>query len=306
MENKIQVFSNKEFGQLEVLMIDGKPHFPAKECAEILGYKNPYDAISKHCKRDGVAKREGVSETTNQHGKTTLQQVERVYISEGNLYRLITRSKLPEAEKFERFVFDEVMPTIRKTGAYVTDELLTKLANNEEERSALFDTLIKERKERREEQMLFNRRFENNEKIFAAIRSECEELLEENSDLRDENELLEDCIGELLPSADYCDTILQCKDALPISIIASSYGMSAVVFNRLLRELKIQRKVRGVWILYSRFQSKGYTALRTCSAGKEKSVTFTCWTQRGRKFIYDTLKQHGLVPQIERMYENLI
>jgi phage antirepressor YoqD-like protein len=135
---------------------------------------------------------------------------------------------------------------------------------------------------------------------------ECDRLRGENASLQNERDVLDEFADELLPSAAYCDTILQCKNALPISIIAGSYGMSAVVFNRLLRELKIQRKVRGVWILYSKYKSNGYTALRTCSAGGERSVTFTCWTQRGRKFIYDTLKQHGLVPQIEKMYENFI
>ena len=84
----------------------------------MLGYSNPRDAISKHCKSDGVAFCDGVSETTNQYGVTTKQAVQKKYITEGNLYRLISHSKLPAAEKFEKWIFDEVIPSIRATGGY--------------------------------------------------------------------------------------------------------------------------------------------------------------------------------------------
>lgn len=116
--NELKVFQNSEFGELGILTIDGKEFFPASQCAKILGYSNPYDAIKKHCKEDGVVKREGVSYTTNQYGVTSRQTTEIKYISESNLYRLIIRSKLPAAEKFEHWVFDEVLPELRKTGSY--------------------------------------------------------------------------------------------------------------------------------------------------------------------------------------------
>lgn len=131
--NELKVFQNSEFGELSVLTIDGKEYFPASQCAKILGYSNPYDAIKKHCKEDGVVKREGVSYTTNQYGVTSRQTTEIKYISESNLYRLIIRSKLPAAEKFERWVFDEVLPELRKTGSYGNsvnlEEVIAKTAN---------------------------------------------------------------------------------------------------------------------------------------------------------------------------------
>ena len=114
-------YTDKEFGKLDILMIGDKPYFPATKCAKILGYKEPEKAIRTHCKKRGCLKWTGVSNTTNQYGKTTEQTVEMNYISEGNLYRLIVRSKLPSAEKFEEWVFDEVLPTIRKSGAYIDD-----------------------------------------------------------------------------------------------------------------------------------------------------------------------------------------
>ena len=130
----LTIFNNSEFGELAILEIDGKPYFPATECAEILGYSNPYDAISRHCR--GVVKHEGVSKTTNQHGVTTEQKNEKNFIPEGDLYRLITHSKLPSAEKFEKWIFDEVLPSVRKHGAYMTPEKIEEVLLNP-------DTIIK-------------------------------------------------------------------------------------------------------------------------------------------------------------------
>lgn len=118
-EDTIKKFFSQDFGELRVIVENGKLLFCAIDITRALGYTNGRDAVAKHCRREGVAKRDGVSTTTNQHGTTTQQQVELTYIDEGNLYRLITHSKLPTAEKFEGWVFDEVLPTIRKTGAYL-------------------------------------------------------------------------------------------------------------------------------------------------------------------------------------------
>jgi prophage antirepressor-like protein len=109
--NNVKVFENTEFGELEILLINGKEYFPATQCAKILGYVKPADAVRMHCK--GVFK----MQTPTNGGNQTVN-----YIPEGDLYRLIVKSKLPAAEKFERWVFDEVLPTIRKTGGYVSDD----------------------------------------------------------------------------------------------------------------------------------------------------------------------------------------
>lgn len=108
--NDIKVFSNTEFGELGVMVIDGKEYFPATQCAKVLEYKVPRKAVLDHCKEDGVLKRNVIDKL----GRTQ----EMKYINEGNLYRLIVSSKLPAAEKFERWVFEEVLPSIRKTGGY--------------------------------------------------------------------------------------------------------------------------------------------------------------------------------------------
>ena len=109
-------FENNEFGKLDILTIDGKSYFPAIKCAKILGYSNPRDAVLRHCKEDGVVRRNVTSVTTNQYGKSTEQIVETKYISEGNLYRLIIKSKMPNAKRFEDWALGEVAHMSYKNG----------------------------------------------------------------------------------------------------------------------------------------------------------------------------------------------
>lgn len=105
--NELQFFNSEEFGEIRTAEIDGKPYFVGTDVAKALGYNNPRDAVSRHCK--GVVKRD----TPTSSGVQSMS-----YINEGDLYRLIMKSKLPSAEKFESWVMDEVLPAIRKTGSY--------------------------------------------------------------------------------------------------------------------------------------------------------------------------------------------
>ena len=120
--NNLQVFRNEQFGEVRTIEEDGKILFCGSDCAKALGYSRPGKAIIDHCK--GVLKRD----TLTAGGKQAVS-----FIPEGDLYRLITHSKLPAAEKFESWVFDEVLPSIRKHGGYIAgqetmsdDELMAK------------------------------------------------------------------------------------------------------------------------------------------------------------------------------------
>lgn len=120
--SELQIFSSEEFGEIRTAEINGKPYFVASDVATALGYATPRDAIARHCK--GVVKRD----TPTSGGMQELS-----YINEGDVYRLIMRSKLPAAEKFETWVMDEVLPSIRKNGGYIAgqealsdEELLSK------------------------------------------------------------------------------------------------------------------------------------------------------------------------------------
>lgn len=110
--NELQIFSNPAFGEVRTLEEHGKPLFCGSDIAKALGYSNARDALSRHCK--GVVKRDTPTTSGNQ-GMS--------FIPEGDVYRLITHSKLPAAEQFEHWVFDEVLPALRQNGTYsVTPE----------------------------------------------------------------------------------------------------------------------------------------------------------------------------------------
>lgn len=142
--NELKVFENSQFGKLNIMIIDGKEYFPATDCAKVLGYSNPRDAISKHCPH--VVKRDvGVQTGYKADGMPAMQMVSTSFIPEGDLYRLIARSKLPAAEQFERWVFDEVLPAIRKHGGYLTPEKVEEALLNPDVMIRLLTNLKEER-----------------------------------------------------------------------------------------------------------------------------------------------------------------
>ena len=113
---EISTFNNTEFGEIRTIQKNGEVLFCGKDIAAALGYADPKKAIIQHCKENGVA----IYPLIDSMGRE--QQAK--FITEGNVYRLIAHSKLPGAERFERWVFDEVLPSIRKNGAYMTDDVL--------------------------------------------------------------------------------------------------------------------------------------------------------------------------------------
>ena len=249
MKNQIQQFHNTEFGTLEILMLEGKPHFLASECAKALGYSRPNDAVRQHC-------RYTVKHRTP-HPQSPEKTIEVNFIPEGDLYRLIARSKLPAAIRFESLVFDEILPSIRKHGAYVTDEVL---------------------------------------EAATQIKGAAEELFQRLREEKAENAALRDKVEALAPKAQYCDNVLLSDGALPISVIAKDYGYGAVKFNRLLQSMGIQFNVAGVWLLYKEYADKGYTKSHTYYPNCGKSAVHTTWTPLGRRFLYEELKEIGILP----------
>lgn len=111
MDNMVKTFVNEEFGSVRTIEENGKILFCGSDVAKALGYRRPKDAINAHCK--GAVKRRLLTNGGAQEMKM---------ITEGDVYRLITHSRLPYAEKFESWIFDDVLPTIRKTGGYVSNE----------------------------------------------------------------------------------------------------------------------------------------------------------------------------------------
>lgn len=130
-----------------------------------------------------------------------------------------------------------------------------------------------------------------------------EKWIEEHKEkrlLETKNLVLEQHVNEMKPKASYYDLILQNKSLLTVNKIAKDYGMSATTFNRKLHELGIQYRQGETWLVYAKYQNKGYTHTEPYVINQYKSKIITKWTQKGRRFLYDVLKENGILPMIER------
>ena len=136
MENMMASFSSKEFGQIRVIQENGKCLFCGLDVAKALGYKRPADAVTAHCKGSVIRR------VPTSGGEQSIK-----FIPEGDVYRLIVQSKLPTAVQFERWVFDEVLPTIRKHGGYLGESLMEQIERDPEILFRFADALVKERRE---------------------------------------------------------------------------------------------------------------------------------------------------------------
>ena len=142
--SQMEIFKNPEFGSIRVIEENGNYLFCGTDIAAALGYSNPRKAVRDHT-RGGTKRSIGVQTGKKADGTPAMQMVEMLFIPEGDVYRLIVHSKLPSAERFEKWVFDEVLPTIRKHGAYITREKLWEMATSPEAMMKLCSDLLAER-----------------------------------------------------------------------------------------------------------------------------------------------------------------
>lgn len=259
--NELQIFNSEEFGEIRTVEIDGKPYFVANDVARALGYKRPADAVTAHCK--GSVKHRYLTDGGEQELKV---------IPEGDIYRLTVRSKLPSAEKFEKWVFDEVIPSIHQYGAYMTEQTIEKALTSP-------DFLIQ---------------------LATKLKDEQTKRKEAEAEIRVKDQI----IGELKPKADYYDEILKNPGLVTITQIAKDYGVSGKKMNRILHELGIQYKQSKQWLLYSDCHCLGYTQSEVTdiirSDGTPDVKLLTKWTMKGRLFLYNKLKEKGIIPVIEQ------
>lgn len=249
--NEIMIFNNPEFGTVRTLEENGVVLFSATDVARALGYSNPYDAIARHCK--GVVKREGVSRTTNQHGTTTEQSAEMSFIPESDLYRLVFSSKLPTAEKFTDWVTEEVLPSIRKHGAYMTPDTIEKLISNP-------DTIIQLATALKEEQ------------------GKRKALEIANSALTVETQIMK-------PKADYFDELVDRNLLTNFRETAKQLEVKERDFIRfLLKKKYIYRDKRGKLMPYAQHTDNGLFEVKECYNEKTQwSGTQTLVTPKGRE-----------------------
>lgn len=189
-------------------------------------------------------------------------------INESGLYSLILSSTKSQAKTFKHWVTSEILPTIRKYGMYATPETIEKLIYNPEYIINILTMLKNEQKK--------------------------------TNRLEQENALLKD-------KCTYLNEILASENAIPITVIAKDYGMSAVRLNYILYDLKIQYKMKcGTWLLYQQYADCGYTKSKTYIYEENKSAVHTYWTQKGRLFLYELLKREGYIPICEQNESEVI
>ena len=261
MNSEIIEFQNDQFGMIRASKMEDTAWFVAADICKALEIGNPSQALTRldEDERMTLISNEGHS---GQRGGAQMFNV----ISEAGLYTLILSSRKPEAKAFRRWITHEVIPSIRKHGAYIVPELLDALNKNEAERQRLLDDLTAER-----------------------------EAMEQ---LAGKNEVLQTALTEARPKVSYFDMILQNPHTMPVTLIAKDYGFSAVSFNRLLKDNHIQYKVGKTWALYQDYADEGYTHYNVYRRGK-KAVSHMVWTQKGRLFLYNFLKHKGIIPRIE-------
>ena len=243
MENMITVFENEEFGSVRTVIEDGRILFCAKDVAKSLGYVNPRKAILDHCRC--VTKRDVP------HPQSSGRLLEMSFIPEGDVYRLIVGSKLPAAEKFETWLFDTVVPSIRKYGMYATTPML--------------------------------RQFQENPEL---IRLVCERMLTE----KDRADKLDKKVTELQPKADFFDAFVSPDDCTNIRTTAKELGIPERAFCRFLQDAGfLYRCPAGNLMPYNKPENEGLFIVRDFYSQYGHHGTYTLITSMGKNLLRELL-----------------
>lgn len=281
-KNGLKIFNNPQFGDIRTA---GTPDNPTFCLADICKALNLSSSHVKERLSDDVVSTDPIVDSL---GRKQMAN----FINEDGLYDVILDSRKPQAKAFRKWVTGEVLPSIRKTGGYIaasndmTDEEIMARA------LVVAQTTIQRRDEK--------------------IR-QLEQKASEQADAIHQQELqiasMSDEIVEMKKKTDYLEIILSSVGSVTTTQIAQDYGMSAVAFNKQLEKMRIQRKVNGQWILYAPYISEGYIKSKTIdivrSDGRPDTVMHTEWRQKGRLFLYNKLKEVGILPLIERQTKAL-
>lgn len=274
MENEVQIFENNGRGiSLPVKEVGGQVYFEAEAAAIGLGITTEVNGDT-YVRWPRINSYLGFATSGKKIKKGD-------WITEPQFYKLAFKASNDVAEKFQDWVASEVLPSIRKHGAYATPETIESILANPDNGIKLLQALKDER-------------------------SQKEQALLEASKEREARAIAEQKLSEAKPKLDYVDKILESKKTILTTHLATDYGCSAVAFNRMLCDKKIQRKVRDTYVLYSQYQGHGWThtfarAIKT-KHGQEIKEQME-WTQKGNIGLYELLKDRfGLLPEIERDY----
>ena len=279
--NKLKIFENQEFGKIRSVMVNNEPYFVGKDICTIFGDTNHKRSLARLDEDEKVIvpveTNGGIQSMTviNESGLYSLlfnMQPEKAKGVSQNDPRIEKRIKM--LKDFKRWVTHEVIPAIRKTGGYIAGE-----ENMTEDELVL--------------------------KAMNVLQIKVENYRLQNQKLLEDNNKKDQLIGELQPKADYTDRILQCDDLTKVNVIACDYGFSAREFNKLLNKFGIQYKQGKDWLLFSNHRGQGYTQTKTFEFthkdGTKGSRPNMMWTQKGRLFLYNFLKEKGIYPRMEEV-----
>ena len=254
--NEIQQFVSEKFGGLRVATRNGEPWFVAADVCKALELSDTGKAIDR---LDG-------DESTRieiAHPQSPGKTLEVIAVNEPGLYALVLGSRKKEAKAFKRWVTHDVIPAIRKHGAYMTDDTLKRALTEPEFLRDLADRLIEEKNKR--------------------LGLEVER-------------------AALLPKAEYYDLYMESPDLITTTTIAQNYGMEAAHFNKMLESMGIQYRSGRVWVLKKQYLDKGYMQSATYrdKDNNRETHNWNKWTPKGQKFLYDFLKERNIIPIAER------
>lgn len=258
--NNLQIFKSNEFGAVRTVTVENEPFFCLVDICKALEISNVSQAKTR-LNQDGVISNEVIDSI----GRTQTAN----FVNESNMYKLIFQSRKESAERFTEWVTSEVLPAIRKHGVFVMDDIVN-----------------------------------NTDALIEALQAFKAERLQRMA-LEEENAVQKQQLIEMQPKASYYDVVLNSSDLVSITEISKDYGWSAQRMNEYLHTKGVQFKQSSrIWILYQKYAEKGYTSTKThtylATDGNVHTKIHTYWTQKGRLFIYDLLKNDGILPLIEQ------
>ena len=246
MDNKMEIFKNEEFGSVRVIMLDDAPWFVGKDVASILGYTKPLNAISAHVDADDSLK-QGLIDSMGRSQQT-------IFINESGLYALIFASKLPTARQFKHWVTAEVLPCIRKYGAYMTDSVLEQVM--------------------REPKLILQM---------------AEQMLKEHA----ENDGMRSELDTARPKAEYFDTFIHPEDCTNIRATAKELQVPERWFCRFLLETKFMyRCPAGTLMPYNNPKNEGLFRVKDYVRNGHKGA-YTLITPKGKDLLRRLIRDCG-------------
>jgi prophage antirepressor-like protein len=248
--NELQIFKNNRFGEVRVATTENnEPLFCLADVCKILDIQT--GATKNRLNEKGIS----LINTPTSSGNQNM-----IFVDEPNFYKAVFQSRKPEAEAFTEWVTSEVLPSIRKHGAYMNASVIEKALTDPDTIIQLATNLKEERRQR--------------------------EILQQKSELQ--NRVIE----QNAPKVEYFEEVLQSESTYTTTQVAKELGMGAPTLNRKLNERRVQYKQNGTWVLYEKYQNKGYTKTKTHTYndnGVQKTAMQTVWTEKGRLFIHSLL-----------------